>query len=50
MLSYAAVERIFSEPRICFVDDDSGLSSPLLGHSASGQNFYDDSERSPLAD
>jgi hypothetical protein len=43
--SSAAVERFSSEPGIFFVDD-----SPLLGQSASGLNFYDDSGRSPLAD
>jgi hypothetical protein len=40
-------ERFFSEPRIFFVDDDSGLSA--IGQTASGLNFYDDSGRSPLA-
>jgi hypothetical protein len=39
--------RDFSEPRISFVDDDSGLSA--IGQTASGLNFYDDRERSPLA-
>jgi len=33
---------------IFLVDDDSGLS--LLGQSASGQNFDDDSGCRPLAD
>jgi len=29
---------------------DAIADCTLLGQSASGQNFYDDSERSPLAD
>ncbi len=43
----AAVQRFFSEPRILLlmtIED-----SPLLGQSASGLNFYDHSERSPIA-
>jgi hypothetical protein len=38
----------FSLLRMFLVDDDSGLS--LLGQSAKGLNFYDDSGHSPLAD
>jgi hypothetical protein len=47
--SNAAVERIFSEPRIFFVDDDSALS-PLLGQSASGLKAFIPSFSPPLVD
>jgi hypothetical protein len=37
--SNAAVERMFSEPRFFLLMTIA--DSPLLGQSASGQNFYD---------
>ena len=46
--SSAAVERYFSEPRIFLLMTIA--DSPLLGQSASGMNFNDDSGRRPLAD
>ncbi len=42
------VEIFFSEPRIFLLMTIA--DSPLLGQSASGLNFYDDSGRRPLAD
>ncbi len=48
MSSSAAVERFFQSQEFFVVDDDSGLSA--TGQSTSGLNFYDDSERSLLAD
>ncbi len=38
--SNAAVERIFSEPFLLMTIADS----PLLGHSASGLNFWDEKQ------
>ncbi len=40
--------KFFSEPRIFLLMTIP--DSPLLGQTASGLNFYDDSGRSPLAD
>jgi hypothetical protein len=42
--SSTAMKRFFSEPRIFYVNDDSGLSA-LLGQTANVLNFYDDSGR-----
>ncbi len=46
--SNAAGEIFFPEPRIFLLMTIH--DSPLLGHSASGLNFYDDSGRRPLVD
>jgi hypothetical protein len=46
--SKAVVKIFFSGPRICLL---MTIAGPLLmGQSASGLNFYDDSGRRPLAD
>ncbi len=44
--SYAAVDRTFSEPRIFLLMTIAIADSPLVGQSASGLNFYDDSGHS----